>query len=152
MKLTLKRTKKSNHTSGELFVNDTFQCYILEDIDRELTDQMTLEEIKSKKIYGDTAIPKGTYTIDMNTVSPKFKDKSWAKPYGGKVPRLNNVKGFEGVLIHPGNYTKDTYGCLLPAKSINNGIGSSSTEEFNKLMVKLLEAKAKGESITLQIV
>jgi hypothetical protein len=64
---------------------------------------MSEDEIKSKKIYGETAVPTGTYKIDMSTVSPKFKNRSWARPYEGKVPRLINVKGFDGVLIHPGN-------------------------------------------------
>ena len=39
----------------------------------------------------------------MDTVSPKFRYRTWAQPYGGKLPRLLSVKGFEGVLIHVGN-------------------------------------------------
>ena len=74
---------------------------------------MTEEEIKSKKIYGQTAISTGIYKIDMNTVSPKFKDRSWAKPYDGKLPRLLNVPGYEGILIHVGNTVEYTSGCIL---------------------------------------
>lgn len=113
---------------------------------------MTEEEIKSKKIYGQTAISTGIYKIDMNTVSPKFKDRSWAKPYGGKLPRLIGVKGFEGVLIHVGNTAENSLGCLLVNTNVNKGIGTGSTQAFNKLMILLLEAKAKGEEITIEIV
>lgn len=53
---------------------------------------------------GKTAIPTGTHIrVDMNTVSPKFKDRTWAKPYSGKLPRLLDVKGYSGVLILVGN-------------------------------------------------
>jgi len=63
---------------------------------------MPLEEITSIKVKNETAIPTGTYSVNMNIVSPKFKDRAWAKPYNGKIPRLINVPGFDGVLIHPG--------------------------------------------------
>jgi hypothetical protein len=63
---------------------------------------MSLEEIKKIKVPNETAIPAGAYNVTLNVVSPKFKDRAWAKPYGGKVPRILNVPGFEGVLIHPG--------------------------------------------------
>ena len=80
MKLLLKRTaKKENYTIGNLYVNDVFFCNTLEDKDRGLHSTQSLLEIQSKKVYGQTAIPYGTYKIDMNTVSPKFKDRSWAK-------------------------------------------------------------------------
>ena len=113
---------------------------------------MSEEEIKSKKIYGQTAIPTGIYKIDMNTVSSKFKGRSWAKPYGGKLPRLIGVKGFEGVLIHPLNKAEESLGCIGPNTSVNKGVGTGSTQAFNKLMILLLEAKAKGEEITIEIV
>ena len=74
---------------------------------------MSLEEIKKKKVYGETAIPTGTYKVDVNTISPKFKSRTWAKPYGGKLPRLIDVPGYEGVLIHAGNKAEDSLGCVL---------------------------------------
>ena len=104
MELLVKRVaKKNEYTIGRLYIDGNYTCDTLEDCDRGLTQDMPLEEIKSKKIYGKTAIPTGTYEIDMNTVSPKFKDRSWAKPYGGKIPRLVNVPGFDGILVHPLN-------------------------------------------------
>jgi len=49
----------------------------------------------------------------MNVVSPKFKNKVWAKPYGGKVPRLLNVPGYEGILLHPGSDQDSSSGCVI---------------------------------------
>ena len=113
---------------------------------------MTEEEIKSKKVYGQTAIPYGTYNIDMKTVSPKFKNRSWARPYGGKLPRLLNVKGFEGVLIHVGNTAEDSLGCLICGENRVKGKVINSIACFMELMTSLLKAHLKGENITLIIV
>ena len=100
---------------------------------------MSEDDIKKKKIYGQTAIPTGTYKIDMGTVSPKFKNRSWAKPYSGKLPRLVNVPGFDGVLIHPGNQSSDTSGCLLVGKNDVVGKVTNSVHYFNKIMTELLK-------------
>lgn len=152
MILNLKRRfKGSKYTIGTLTIDGKFKCDTLEDIDRGLSDDMQEYIIKSKKVYGETAIPTGTYVIDMYTVSPKFKDRSWAKPYGGKLPRLLDVKGFSGVLIHVGNTNKDTLGCILVGENKVKGQIINSTATFNKLMKLLLEAHVKGETIKLTI-
>lgn len=153
MELRLNRRYKGpKYTIGNLYIDDIYFCDTLEDIDRGITSSTSLEDISRKKVYGQTAIPTGTYKVNLNVVSPKFKDRSWAKPYGGKVPRLINVPGFEGVLIHPGNTDSDTSGCILVGKNTVVGKVMESTITFNGLMKKLLEAKAKGESIQINIV
>lgn len=66
----------------------------------------TLEDtVTFKKYFGESAIPAGNYTIKL-TKSPKF-DKI--------LPRLYDVPGFEGILIHSGNDEHDTNGCILVA-------------------------------------
>lgn len=153
MELRLNRRYKGpKYTIGNLYIDDIYFCDTLEDVDRGITSSTSLEYISRKKVYGQTAIPTGTYKVNLNVVSPKFKDRSWAKPYGGKVPRLMNVPGFEGVLIHPGNTDSDTSGCILVGKNTVVGKVTESTITFNGLMKKLLEAKAKGESIQINIV
>lgn len=153
MELRLNRRYKGpKYTIGNLYIDDIYFCDTLEDIDRGITSSTSLEDISRKKVYGQTAIPTGTYKVNLNVVSPKFKDRSWAKPYGGKVPRLMNIPGFEGVLIHPGNTDSDTSGCILVGKNTVVGKVMESTITFNGLMKKLLEAKAKGESIQINIV
>lgn len=152
MKLLLRRIFKGHsYTIGKLFINGVYECDTLEDQDRGLTSQMSLEEIKAKKVYGVTAIPTGTYSINMTTVSPKFKDRAWAKPYKGILPRLENVKGYEGVLIHVGNKAEDTLGCILVGENKVKGQVINSTATFYELMTVLLKAQSAGEVIELTI-
>lgn len=152
MKLLLRRIFKGpGYTIGKLSINGVYECDTLEDQDRGLTSQMSLEEIKAKKVYGVTAIPTGTYSINMTTVSPKFKDRAWAKPYKGILPRLENVKGYEGVLIHVGNKAEDTLGCILVGENKVKGQVINSTATFYELMTVLLKAQSAGEVIELTI-
>ena len=152
MKLLLKRiAKKDNYTIGNLYIDNVFFCNTLEDKDRGLHETQSLLEIQSKKVYGQTAIPYGTYKIDMNTVSPKFKDRSWAKFCGGKLPRLIDVKGYEGVLIHVGNKAEDTLGCILVGENKIKGQVVNSTATFQELYSVMLKAKLLGEELSLTI-
>lgn len=139
------------YSIGHLTVDGVYECDVLEDTDRGLTSDMPEELIKLKKVYGKTAIPKGEYLIDMNTVSPKFKDRSWAKFCDGKLPRLRDVRGFEGVLIHVGNKPEDTLGCLLVGYNKIKGQVINSTEAFTKLYGKMDAAHKRGERITIII-
>ena len=74
---------------------------------------MPLAQIKARKVYGKTAIPKGTYRVQLR-VSPSLKDRYYARPFGGKFPYLQNVPGFDGVMLHPGNGPEDVKGCICP--------------------------------------
>lgn len=141
MELKLVRsTKTEESTIGELSVNGEFECYILEDVDRGLKQEMPLEEIKAIKIYGKTAIPSGRYEIAI-TFSNRFQKY---------LPLLLNVKGFEGIRIHPLNVASESDGCLGPgeAKAINKII--NSRKAFTKLFNKMKEVERK-EKIYLTI-
>ncbi len=135
MKLQLKRRYKgTNYTIGDLYIDGEWFSNTLEDTDRNLTSTMSKDEIVKVKVYGKTAIPTGTYVVDMNTVSPKFGKRSWAQPYKGKVPRLQDVPGYEGVLIHPGNTADDTSGCILVGRNKVKGQVVESQNTFHSLM------------------
>lgn len=104
MKLKLKRIYRGNtYTIGRLYIDNEYFCDTLEDKDRELTSYMSEEDIKSLKVYSETAIPTGTYKIEV-TFSPRFKKK---------MPVLIGVKGFSGIRIHCGNDETHTSGCIL---------------------------------------
>jgi hypothetical protein len=152
MKLTLKRIAlKENYTIGKLSINGTYFFDTLEDTDRGLKQTMSLDEIKRLKQAGITAIPTGTYKVAMNVISPKYSTRAAYQSIGGKLPRLVNVPGYEGILIHIGNYPKDTEGCILVGKNTVKGAVMQSSEVFFVLYSFLKEAAEKGEEITITI-
>lgn len=142
MRLILKREQfTDSYTIGKLYIDNVYFCDVIEDCDRGLDPSMPIEEIMHKKIAGQTAIPKGEYKITLDIVSSKFKDRTWAKFCNGKLPRLLNVPGYEGVLIHVGNTAEDSLGCLLVGQNTSPGKVSNSTVIFKSLYEKLAKDK-----------
>ena len=129
--------KRSTYTIGKLYLNGVYFCDTLEDADRGLTQGMPLQKIKDIKIKGATAIPKGKYKITMDVVSPKFSKRATYQFCKGKLPRLINVDGYEGVLIHIGNTAKDTEGCILVGQNKVVGQVINSTVTFKKLYAEM---------------
>lgn len=76
-------------TLGLLFINDTYICD-------------TLELPWRDNHRNISCVPEGTYDINYNK-SPKHGDSVSVTP----------VTGRSGILIHAGNTTKDTEGCIL---------------------------------------
>ena len=150
MQLVLERKwKKSNYTIGILSIDGKRFCETLEDVDRSLNSSMTVEQIKAIKKPNETAIPTGTYEINLDTFSPKFGNKSFYKKIcNGKLPRILNVKGFDGVLIHCGNTNLDTSGCVLVGRNLEKGKVLKSQETFEKLYKVLKENK---NNLTIKI-
>lgn len=154
MKLLLDRKwKKEGYTIGQLYVDGVFFSNTLEDKDRGLTSSMSLEEIKRIKKAGITAIPTGTYKVRMDITSPKYGNREWFinNCNKGKVPRLENVPGYVGILIHPGNIAEHTDGCILVGKNDVKGKVTKSKEYFLSLYNKLYNAYKKGESIEIMV-
>lgn len=142
MKLRLERLwPKKDYTVGRLYVDDRLFCNTLEDriVDKNKNGAFDGDE---KKVYGESAIPYGTYKIIYN----------WSPKFGRNLPRLLNVPHFEGILIHPGNTAADSAGCILVGKNTEVGRLTNSryiSDELNKLID---EAQRKGEPITIEIV
>ena len=153
MELVLERKwYRDTYTIGKLSVNGVVVCDTLEDKDRGLHQNMSLNEINRIKVYGETAIPKGRYHIDMDTVSQKFKTRVWAKPYDGKIPRLLSVPGWTGVLIHVLNSASDSLGCIGVGQNKEVGKILNSTVTFYMLMDSyLVPAHFRGEEIWITI-
>ena len=142
LELRLKRVaRRQGYTIGRLTAGGKTLCDTLEDADRGLSQAMGADRVARLKVKGATAIPTGRYRVTLDVVSPRFKARSWARPYGGKIPRLLNVPGFDGVLCHPGNDSSATSGCILVGRNTVVGKVTDSVATFHALMKKLLEAK-----------
>ncbi len=127
MKLLLKRIAlKEKYTIGKLYIDGEFFSDTLED------------PVREEKIYGETAIPTGTYKVTI-TLSPRFR--RW-------LPLLHDVPNFEGVRIHRGNTPEDTHGCILVGQNKIKGQVVNSAYTEIELMKRL-----KGEKdITIEII
>ena len=154
MKLLVDRKwKKETYTIGRLYVDGFLFSNTLEDRDRGLKQSDHPDFIKSRKVFAETAIPTGTYKIAMNITSPKYSAVAWYyKLCQGKMPRLLNVPGFEGILVHPGSTALDSAGCLLVGKNTKVATLTESKATFEKLYKKMKAAYDKGEEITIEIV
>ena len=96
-------------TISELFLDGRFVCFILEDKDRMLDNNMDETQIKLQKVHGRTAIPIGEYRVEW-TFSNRFQKT---------MPELLRVRGYAGVRIHAGNRPEDTEGCLIPGTTMS---------------------------------
>lgn len=151
--LVERKWKKQSYTISNLSINGKWFSNVLEDTDRGLDDSMSTSKILSIKKPSITAIPTGTYEITLDVLSPRFCTSPFYKEVcNGKLPRLLNVKGFEGVLIHAGNTDKDTAGCLLVGYNKEKGKILDSKNTFKTLYNLLKKAKDKGEKITIKII
>ena len=153
MELLLRRVaKRDSYTIGKLYIDKQYFCDTIEDKDRGLTQKTPLDQIMKKKIMHKTAIPTGTYDITMNVISPRFSKKQFYKNLcKGRVPRLLNVPGFDGILIHVGNTANDSSGCILVGKNTQVGKVLNSTATFTKLYSILDTANRAGDKISITI-
>ena len=152
MKLLLKRiAKRDTYTIGKLYIDGQYFCDTIEDKDRGLKQSMSLSEILRLKIQNKTAIPTGTYKITINVVSPRFSKKDFyiQNANKGRVPRLLNIPGFDGVLMHVGTDENSSSGCIIVGKNKIVGKVLESKDTFIKLYKKL-QTSANNITITIE--
>ncbi len=142
MLITVERTlMELGMTLGNLDIDGVRHCYTLEDKVREIPGV----PIEAWKVKGATAIPAGTYRIEL----------SYSLHFGREMPLLVGVHGFEGVRIHAGNTAADTEGCLLVgyACGVRDGqtcIGKSRAA-FDDLYLQIGAALKAGDDVVLTI-
>ena len=137
MQIELRRhTKGQRSTLGDLFIDGQLVCHTLEDVVRDLGPH------GEGKVPGETAIPPGTYPVIVN-MSPRF---------GRLFPRLLVVPFFDGILIHKGNRSEDTHGCILVGMEIGGpDLLLRSTEAFDLVFPMIQGAYERLEEIQITV-
>ena len=138
MEILVKRiAKKETYTIGKMYIDGKYFCDTLEDKDRGLSQSMTEEEIRKRKVYGLTAIPTGAYKVIVN----------YSERFGKLMPLLLDVKGYAGVRIHSGNTPSDTLGCILVGRNTAKGMVTESRKTF----LRLMETLKRNDEVVLRI-
>lgn len=117
MKLELKRFIRTDEsTIGKLYIDGVFECYILELPWKDNQNSIS-------------CIPTGFYHW-------KKRNEPYSK-YPYEHIHITNVVNRSFILVHIGNYPKDTLGCLLPGELYGQDAVWNSEKAFNKLMSKV---------------
>ena len=151
MKLEVLRiSSESDSSSGLVFdITDErkFLCYSLED------------EYRNDKVIHETRVPAGTYQIQLRKVGG-FNAR-YAKKYGDfhkGMLHVQDVPGFEYILIHTGNTDEHTSGCLIVGDSqennqlMKNGFIGKSVQAYKRIYTPIAEALENGEEVTITYV
>ena len=135
-----------NCTIGQITVQydnmPVYPIYVCDSLEPHAIDWSTEKKVKDK-----TAIPCGEYELKYS-LSGKFAKK---------MPYLQDVPHFQGVMIHKGNRPCDTHGCILVGENPRNHTGVvmpkliNSRIKFAVLEKFLYQAIKKKEKITVVI-
>lgn len=146
-----KQGAAKSYCAGRLFLGSVHLCDTLEPQSRQLIAAWGADEIRRLKVCGRAAIPVGRYRVVLAR-SPRFSNLPPYRGLGGRLPLLVDVPAFSGVLIHCGNCSADTRGCILVGRSIGGGIIADSRRVFSDLMRSVFfPAERRGESVWLDI-
>ena len=156
MELKLKRIAlQETYTIGKLYVDNHLFCDTLEDKVRDINKDGDLNDAGECKVYGKTAIPYGRYEITMKMQSPKFsKYQFYRDVCNGYLPRLLNVRHFDGILLHVADGYKGAdllSGCIGVGDNKIKGGLLNGKQTFINLYKTLKEADNRGEKIWIQI-
>lgn len=132
----------SNHdvTLSRVYINGRFVCHGLED------------EYRENKVPGETRIPAGTYDLTLRTVGG-FHNR-YLSMFGSRFHKgmlwVRNVPNFKWILLHIGNYDRDTDGCLLLGKADMKAWAVwSSKATYKRVYPQIRDAILRGERVTI---
>ena len=126
----------STSTIGDLYVDDNFFSYTLEDRDRQVQNVGNiLPWSKELKVQNETAIPHGAYEIIIN----------WSNRFKQPMPLLLNVPDFLGVRVHSGSIHTHTEGCVLIGFTKSTDFIGNSRLAYRKLFPIIRESLKTGK-------
>jgi hypothetical protein len=107
------------------------ECYTMEHLPRP------------KKKQFATGIPAGCY----------FLNYRMSKTHNRKMPFLDSVPGFRGIMIHTGNTLLDTHGCILVGDVADTALNQIlfSRRAFRRFMQWFVPQWEQGEEIVINV-
>ena len=122
---------------------------------REFLAYTLEDEFREEKVSAETRIPEGTCDVKLRTTggfhsryAAKFGD--WHKG----MLHVQDVPGFEYILIHTGNTDEHTMGCLLVADSstqniTKDGFIGASVSAYERIYPSLAQWLLDGNILTI---
>jgi hypothetical protein len=123
---------------------------------REFLAYTLEDEFREKKVSAETRIPEGTYNVKLRTTGG-FHSRYLAK-FGSDFHKgmlhVQDVPGFEYILIHTGNTDENTMGCLLVADTsqqniTKDGFIGASVDAYKRIYSSLAEWLVDGNKLTI---
>ena len=123
---------------------------------REFLAYTLEDEFREEKVSAETRIPEGTYNVKLRTEGG-FHNRYLSKfgdDFHKGMLHLQDVPGFEYILIHTGNTDENTAGCLLVADSstqniTKNGFIGASVAAYKRLYSSLAQWLVDGNKLTI---
>ena len=147
MKLQVVRTQfGTDATNGMLFINGIFECYTVED------------QYQAVKVMHETCIPEGTYDIKFRKIGGFHEryDKKYKNAHYGML-HLQDVPNFTYILIHAGNTSDDSSGCILTTTtqtdldSAKAGFGGQSQLAYKRMYDKVAKVLLQNKPVEIEI-
>ena len=153
MKVEVLRLKDDGDTTvGVFLIDGKGFCGTIED------------EARTIKVQNETCIPTGTFNLSLRNeggYNQRYLDKYGSDFHKGMLCIWNKPDwilekdglAFQYILIHSGNYEKDTSGCILPNYGVNYNtmVGSSSASAYRGLYPILRDAILESEDKMIPI-
>ena len=132
----IRKEKYDDRTIGSIYIDGSFECFSLEDCDREL-------EKGEIKILGKTAIPKGRYQIVID----------WSDKHRCLMLHILDVPQFKGIRFDIANDPSEIEGCVAVGKEVDYVSKKivRSSDALRDLSIKILFALLQEEGIWLEI-
>ena len=123
---------------------------------REFIAYTIEDEFREEKVSGETRIPEGTYDIKLRKTggfNSRYATK-FGEPWHKGMLHVQDVPGFEYILIHTGNTDEDTMGCLLVADTsqqniTKGGFIGASVDAYKRIYPELAQWLEDGNKLSI---
>lgn len=138
MEIHVRRVRQGkNSTLSEIYIEDEFMCYGLEDLIRE------------EKVQGITAIPAGRYKLEFRQHGGMHGRYTRLYPdFHRGMLHITKIPNFSYVYIHKGNSHEHTAGCILVGEMVERVYGDylvvRSEEAYVSLYKRIVGMMARG--------